>query len=83
MTHTEEMKMLTALQKLQKSAERIAIALEKLVKLNEETPVVTMLDPGFPTDRQAMYDCYNCGNCNGGPCNDCDGYNNWNPKEVK
>lgn len=48
MTHTEEMKMLTALQKMQKNTERIAIALEKLVKQNEEMPVVTVLDPGFP-----------------------------------
>lgn len=83
MTHTEEMKMLTALQKMQKSTERIAIALEKLVKQNEEMPVVTMLDPGFPDGKPPMYDCYNCANWDNGPCEDCDGYNKWKPKEVE
>lgn len=64
MNHAEEMKMLTALQKIQKNTERIAIALEKLVKLNEETQVVTVLDPGFPDGKPPMYDCEVC-------CNTC------------
>lgn len=83
MNHTEEMKLLTAVQKLQKNTERIAIALEKLVKLSEETPVVTMLDPGFPIDKPPMYDCYNCANKDAcpergdDPCEGCDGYSKW------
>lgn len=83
MNHNEEMKLLTAVQKLQKSTERIAIALENLVKLNEEAQVVTVLDPGFPDNKPPMYDCYNCGNWDNGPCEDCDGYSKWKPKEVK
>lgn len=67
MNHNEEMKMLTALQKIQKNTERIAKALEK------------MAESDIP---ECVRDCSTCVyEAFTVPCDSCVDFNRWEPQE--